>query len=682
MNLVSVFVAVILMAGLGTCSVKAQVVIPGTNFTLTPVNNGTGGLVSVPIPGGAGLSVTVGTGSAAIPLQNIANNPNAVNISTSDDGWNHVPLGFDFPFYGRVFRNSWAMTNGVVTFQDPMQSGAYGLCCESVDLRTTTDPRYNYSIYGLHTDLYSWNGQNQYYLRGTNEMTYGWYNVSQCCSNQGGNSFEIKINSAGLVDTRIAGAMIQWNRVTSGMAGDLSKGEYFQAYHGQGINIVPGSPDVMSWQALSGTGAIDQCIINPLYNSSCPGYAAAYTTQQCSISALWDPSCPGYASAYFTQQCSINSLYNSACPGYQTAYFNQQCTADPLYNSRCPGYADAYHTQQCNANPLYMTDCPGYASAYLQQQCTLNPLSSTTCDGYARAYHDQQCSVSALYMSDCPGYAAAYKAQQCSLDGLYDRTCPNYSTAYATKMLLEQQNMASTVATAGVVAQTAPSPTSTTASTTSASTSISSDGAVSVGVSKTGDTNVDKAIAAPAPTTNSAAAPSAPVQLVQAPPPAASPMAPAPAPAGKNESGSKQENKPEPAGDKPSGGPAPQMAQGQQGSDSKPAAPTARQEIQARREAAAKAEAVEKGKNLANEMGKASDLEAQKQVQNVVIQAMGFTPGFDAYSRQLIVQQQFYKPYQVYGNQKTIDNRANLRMFGGTDKLHNEMVDAQYNREK
>ena len=58
---------------------NAQIQIPGTDFTLTPVNNGTGGLVSVPIPGGSGLSVTVGTGSAAIPLQDIRNNPNAVN---------------------------------------------------------------------------------------------------------------------------------------------------------------------------------------------------------------------------------------------------------------------------------------------------------------------------------------------------------------------------------------------------------------------------------------------------------------------------------------------------------------------------------------------------------------------------------------------------------------------------
>ena len=142
----------------------------------------------------------------------------------------------------------------------------------------------------------------------------------------------------------------------------------------------------------------------------------------------------------------------------------------------------------------------------------------------------------------------------------------------------------------------------------------------------------------------------------------------------------KQEDKKDDA-PKGTGGNSPSQNTGSStASSDKPAAPTARQELQARREAAAKAEAVEKGKNLANEMGKASDMESQKQVQNVVIQAMGFTPGFDAYSKQLIVQQQFYPPYTVYNNQKTIDNRANQRMFSATDSLHNAMVESQYER--
>ena len=344
-------------------------------------------IVTVPIPGTPGLSVTVGTGVNALPLQDIRTNPGAVNITTSDDWYNEVPLGFTFPMFGQNFTTSWAATNGYVTFRDPQMSGLGGGCCSGIDLRNTTDPRYNYTIYGLHTDLYSWNGQNQYYLREGNSMTYGWYNLSQCCSSQGGNSFEIKIDSTGLIDTRIAGAMVSWNAVTSGFAGDLSKGEYYQHYHGQGLNITPGSSAIFSWQALGGTGqGIDQCTINPLYNSSCPGYADAYKTQQCTISALYDPTCPGYQDAYFTQQCSINSLYNSACPGYQEAYTSQQCTANPLYSTSCPGYQQAYFNQQCSLSALYSPTCPGYEVAYQTflraQACQANPQSSPICPGY------------------------------------------------------------------------------------------------------------------------------------------------------------------------------------------------------------------------------------------------------------------------------------------------------------
>jgi hypothetical protein len=157
-------------------------------------------IITMQIPGAPnGLTMTIGTGVNALPLQDIRTNPNAVNITTWDDSYNNVPLGFNFPFYGQNFTNSWAATNGYVTFVDPQRSGLGGGCCQGVDLRTTTNPAYNYTIYGMHTDLYSWNGQNQYYLRGTNEMTYGWYNLSQCCSSQGGNSFEIKINSSGVI---------------------------------------------------------------------------------------------------------------------------------------------------------------------------------------------------------------------------------------------------------------------------------------------------------------------------------------------------------------------------------------------------------------------------------------------------------------------------------------------------
>jgi hypothetical protein len=579
-------------------------------------------VVTIPIPGSP-LSLNVMADPQ--PLQNINNNPAATAYQLWDDGYANVPLGFTFPFFDKNFTNSTMYSNGTVQF-GPHNPGNNTFCCNGITIDRNTPSAYNYSILMMQTDLYGANGRNHYSLGTSNSMTYGWYNVERLGVPQNKTSFELKIDNTGNIDMRWTGALITMNTPAIGVIGDASKGEFAVIQQGS-LNqnfTIPGLTQVTTGQTPD--FVLDPCTTNPLFATTCSGYQAAYTEQQ----------------------CLTNPLYSTTCSGYQTAYTNQQCSINALYSTTCSGYASAYHDQQCSLNQLSYSDCPGYAAAYLVQQCSIDALYSTTCSGYAEAY----------------------KAQQCLLDGLYDRTCPNYATAYATKMVLEQQGTASIVATAGTVARNDPA--NAPVSTTTVSATVGSDGAVSVGVSKTGDSNVDKAIAAPAPTANSAAAPSSPVQL--APPPPAAQQAPAP----KNESGG--EKKPEggqdkQGGDKPAG--PTQVAQNDQGGGNKPQ-PTARQAIQERREAAAKAEAVEKGKNLANEMGKASDLEAQKAVQNVVIQAMGFTPGFDAYSKEIIVQQQFYKPYQVYGNQKTIDNRANLRMFGGTDRLHNEMVEKQY----
>jgi hypothetical protein len=546
-------------------------------------------IVTIPIPGASGLSVTVGTGVNALPLHDIRTNPNAVNITTSDDWYTQVPLGFTFPMYGQNFTNSWAATNGFVTFRDPQVSGLWGGCCSGVDLRNTTDPRYNYTIYGLHTDLYSWNGQNQYYLREGNSMTYGWYNLSQCCSSQGGNSFEIKINSSGLIDTRIAGAMVSYNAVTSGFAGDLSKGEYYQHYHGQGLNITPGSSAIFSWQTLGGTGqGVDQCTINPLYNSSCPGYAEAYRTQQCSISALYDPSCPGYQQAYLDQQCSLNSLYNQSCPGYQQAYFTQQCTANPLYNSNCPGYATAYLNQQCSLSALYSPSCPGYTAAYqtflFNQACTANPQSSPRCSGYV-----------------------------------------------------------------------VPVATTTTTTTTTSSSSSSTPQLVS-------DPIVNQTIT----TTSTSTAPTAPAAAVQLTTPSSSQQTTTALAVESVQTQSSTSSS--------SSSTSPSTS-----SSSSATASTPRQTMQQARIEAARKEAVAKGSEAVKESGEAKSMNAQVATQGLVIAAMGFNPSFDAYSNVVMRDVSFYKPFTIYGGQKTIDNRsASRRLFGGTDQLHNEMTSQQY----
>jgi hypothetical protein len=564
-------------------------------------------IVTLPIPGAPGLSVTVGTGINALPLQEIKNNPNAVNITMGDDSWANVPLGFDFPYFGRTFNNSWAMTNGMVTFQDPTVSGIWGACCSGINLPQTTDTRWNYSIFAVHTDLYSWQPDSQYYLREANSMTYGWYNLSQCCSSAGGNSFEIKITSSGAVDTRIAGAMVQWNAVTSGMSGDLSRGEYFQYYHGSGWNI--GSGGSVSWNTNGGFTGTDICTTNPLSSPTCPGYFTA----QCTISALYNPSCPGYASAYYTQQCTLNSLYD--------------------------------------------VNCPGYAQAYLSYQCSVNPLYSTTCEGYESAYFNQQCSANALYSTSCPGYAEAYFAQQCSLNGLYSTTCPNYATAYATQQALLRVNTPTTTTT-------------TTTSTATPTTTTSEPAAVAV----VADPVVNDVVTSTATSASPATAATATVPLVTNTTTTTTTTTVVAAVETKKEEQKTEEKK---TSDTNTTTTTTTTTSTETKTEAKP---TARQELQAKREAAAKAKAIEDGKNLASNVGKAADLEQQKAVQNVVIAAMGYTPGFDAYNKVMMVDVVGYKPFTIYNNQKNIDNPAGRRFLTGSERLHNELVDLQYNR--
>lgn len=587
-------------------------------------------IVTIPIPGSP-LSLNVMANPQ--PLQNINNNPAATSYQLWDDGWANVPLPFTFPFFDKTFNNSTMYSNGAVQFGPPVIGFPSNntFCCSGITIDRNTPSSYNYSILMMQDDLYGSTGNNHYSLGTSNTMTYGWYGVERLGSPQNKTSFELKIDSSGGIDMRWTGALISYNSPAIGVIGDASKGEFAILQQGGLSSNTFSIPGLTQWT----TGQTPDIIIDP-----------------CTTNPLYAPSCAGYQAAYTEQQCSINPLYSTTCSGYQTAYTQQQCSINPLYSMSCSGYQQAYHDQQCSSNPLSYTDCPGYASAYLNQQCGIN----------------------ALYSTACFGYAEAYKAQQCSLDGLYDRTCPNYSTAYATKMLLEQQGTASMVATAGTIARNDPA--NAPVSTTNVSATVGSDGAVSVGVSKTGDSNVDKAIAPPPPSTNSAGAPAAPVQLAPPPPAPQQQMA-------QNEpkgGGNKQEEKRDDAPKGSGGGPSAQNSNAQSSSD-KPAAPTARQELQAKREAAAKTEAVEKGKNLANEMGKAADMESQKQIQNVVIQAMGFTPGFDSYGKAVMVDSVGYKPFSIYNNQKNIDSRANLRMFGGTDILHSQMIDSQYKKE-
>lgn len=362
-----------------------------------------------------------------------------------------------------------------------------------------------------------------------------------------------------------------------------------------------------------------------------PSLSLNFGADLCSSNPLSSPSCAGYQQAYTDQQCASNPLYSTQCAGYAAAYQTQQCSANPLYSPSCAGYATAYVSQQCSNNPLYSTTCPGYDTAYFNQQCGISPLYSQSCSGYSVAYHDQQCRANPLYATDCVGYDQAYLNAQCIRDSLYSKQCTGYATAYAIKYLIPLENSAGVNQSLSTTAaaQAAPPVTIVPSAVETATSTPSS-------TSATSQTSVTSVVAPPP----SAASPTSP--MAQSAPP------PAPAP---------QEQK-------PSGN----------------AAPTARQALAERRQEAAKNEAVAKGKDLAKSMGNAKSMDEQMANQNLVAAAMGYNPNFSAYQSSMIPDAtSFYQPKSIYGGQKNIETRNGVRMFGGSEQKHQDMVNSQFN---
>jgi hypothetical protein len=291
----------------------------------------------------------------------------------SDDGYARVPLQFGFPYYGRVFTESYMFSNGVVGFLNPTNHW----CCSGFDLRTNNGTPFSFAIMPLQTDLINYSGR--FLTEGTPQyQRYKWENISEYGVPQNLNTFGVEIRPSGYIGMHYEKVNISpWRSITMGITGDV--GEYTQYYHGAGY-----STNTPFSYVTESTGNL--CVTNPLSSPSCAGYQEAYLAQQCSISSLYSPQCPNYEQAYLEQQCSLNALYSTSCQGYEQAYFNQQCSINALFNKDCAGYEQAYLAQQCGISQLYSASCPNYQQAYFAEQCRLNPLYDRTCSGYAEAY--------------------------------------------------------------------------------------------------------------------------------------------------------------------------------------------------------------------------------------------------------------------------------------------------------
>jgi len=84
-------------------------------------------------------------------------------------------------------------------------------------------------------------------------------------------------------------------------------------------------------------------------------------------------------------------------------------------------------------------------------------------------------------------------------------------------------------------------------------------------------------------------------------------------------------------------------------------------------------------KSLAKEMGEASSLEAQKELQAYIIALLNFNTGFNSYHSSL-VDGIFYEEKDIYSNKKIPENQRALRNGLANEILHNQLVELQWQK--
>jgi hypothetical protein len=267
-----------------------------------------------------------------------------------------------------------------------------------------------------------------------------------------------------------------------------------------------------------------------------------------------------------------------------------------------------------------------------------DPLVNVNCPGHQQALFDQQCSQNTLYSPACPGYADAYNLWQisvCTVDplafyGQCETIAPtvwfNYLCSLDPLYDKECSGYAEAFALKYIIGQ-------------DTETTIESE-----------TENVDSSVtettqtASTSPADSSTAAVSLTAQPATTPQPAAT-----------------TSTRTEPAAR---------------------TTPTARQALAQRRAAAAAAQAAQRAKDnpegTSEAMDSADSMEQQVELQNAVLGAMSFVPGFDAYGRVTLPDAPGYKPFEIYSGQRNVDTPAARGLLGRSDRLHQEMIDAQY----
>ena len=284
------------------------------------------------------------------------------NMNAGDDQVSSTfNLDFTFTFYGQDFTMAKMATNGCLHF---WKSGSSGHCN---DYTPDPLPEITYTLYPFWTDLIRDNGSSVLARNFTDKTVFGWYNLREYNRSGSDNSFEVILwKSDDSFEFRYGGLDIINHDVLIGEQG-TSQQTYTYLFHdecGVGTTNVVGTCVNTDWNNTSfntllenggslyglGSGNALDCS-NPLNNTACSGYEAAYLTQQCDLDGLYSTQCPNYWDDLFDYECSYDAQYSPACPGYMVETFEQ----NTYYEEDMYGYDD------------YEEDMYGYTESYYEE---------------------------------------------------------------------------------------------------------------------------------------------------------------------------------------------------------------------------------------------------------------------------------------------------------------------------
>ena len=258
-------------------------------------------------------------------LFDLTNEQNTTNMAVGDDSVSAAfNLDFTFTFYGEDFTSARMATNGCLHFKT---TGSY---CN--DYTPDPLPEITYTLYPFWTDLIRDNGSKVLAKNFTDKTVFGWYDLREYNRNGSDNSFEVILwNSNDSFEFRYGALDVINHDVLIGEQGSASE-LYTYLFHDEcstGSTNVAGTCVNTNWNDTSfntllenggslyglGSGNALDCS-NPLNNTACSGYDAAYLTQQCGLDSLHSTSCPLYWEAYDDLQCDLDPQYAPFCAGY------------------------------------------------------------------------------------------------------------------------------------------------------------------------------------------------------------------------------------------------------------------------------------------------------------------------------------------------------------------------------